>query len=132
MVRNLHRRELCSSERRRILRRKTYIEKTVRVWSIDKLIPSFSFWGDLMEQEIFQISIKTFEVGVLLSILWDHPCRQQLMGIINQLRDIGEQIQRKAGVKIEKLPDGRLKLTDREGNVIIRPPYGWEEPNKTQ
>lgn len=77
---------------------------------------------------VFQISLNTFEVGVLLNTLWYHPSRQKLMGIINQLRDISDQIRREAGVKIKKLPDGRLKITDAKGNSIIRLPYGWEEP----
>jgi len=80
----------------------------------------------------FQISLKTFEVGILLNLLWYSPQRQQLMDIINQLRDISDQIRREAGVQIEKLPDGQLKITDATGTVIIRPPYGWEEPEKTQ
>jgi len=85
-----------------------------------------------VEQKRFQISLKTLEVGILLNLLWYSPQRQQLMGVINQLRDISDQIRREAGVQIEKLPDGQLKITDAAGNVIIRPPYGWEEPEKTQ
>ncbi|GAI02025.1 unnamed protein product [marine sediment metagenome] len=37
-----------------------------------------------------------------------------------------KQVEEEAGVKKEVIPGGRLKITDRDGNVIIREPYPWE------
>lgn len=72
------------------------------------------------------IMLNYLEAGVLLAILIDHPEAHHLKKVIDQLVDIKRQVEKNVGVVKKKLPDGRLYITDSQGNIIIRPSYPWE------
>jgi len=76
----------------------------------------------------FTIKLNGFELGVLTGAMMqlDDSKQQALKGLWDQLIAFQKQIAQEAGVKKEILPGGMLKLTDRDGNVIIREPYPWE------
>ena len=74
----------------------------------------------------FTIRLNAFEVGVLTATISKSDNKQTLINVFKQLLDIGERIRRQAGAKTETLPNGQLKMTDEDGNIIIRLPYEWE------
>lgn len=83
----------------------------------------------MTEEILYTVRLGAFEVGVLLNFLSrmeDDPSVRKLGALKQQLIIIAKRIQKEAGVTVEKLPDGTIKMTDRDGNVIIRPPYEWE------
>jgi len=49
-----------------------------------------------------------------------------LKPVWEQLIAFKKQVEEEAGVKKEVLPGGMLKITDKDGNVIIREPYPFE------
>jgi len=76
----------------------------------------------------FTLSVNAFEMGVLMSLIMqaDKHTRDSLPDTWQQLVATKKQIERECGVRKEYLPGGKLKITDADGNVIIRPPYSWE------
>ncbi|GAH53932.1 unnamed protein product, partial [marine sediment metagenome] len=70
----------------------------------------------------FTIKLNGFELGVLAGVMMqlDDSKQQALKGLWDQLMAFKKQAEEEAGVKKEILPGGMLKLTDRDGNVIIR------------
>ncbi|GAI12591.1 unnamed protein product [marine sediment metagenome] len=52
--------------------------------------------------------------------------RDSLSGVYKQLVDMKKEIEQAEGVIKEVLPGGMLKITDADGNTIIREPYPWE------
>ncbi len=76
----------------------------------------------------YTLKLNSFECGVLQGVIMqlDASKRQALSGVSEQLAQLKRQVEEKAGVKKEVLPGGMLRLTDREGNVIIRAPYPFE------
>ena len=56
----------------------------------------------------------------------DDRKRQALKPVYEQLIALKKQAEEEAGVKKEVLPGGVLKITDRDGTVIIREPYPFE------
>lgn len=46
--------------------------------------------------------------------------------IFAQLVAIKKDTEKEAGVVKEVMPGGMLKITDKDGNTIIRPPYSFE------
>ena len=52
--------------------------------------------------------------------------RNSLSGVYKQLVDMKKEIELAEGVTKEVLPGGMLKISDADGNVIIRMPYPWE------
>ena len=72
------------------------------------------------------IVMNSFESGVLLGILLDHPRTKLIENVQTQLITIKKQIEKEAGVVKKKLPNGKLRITDKDGNVITRDPYSWE------
>ncbi len=77
-----------------------------------------------------KINLNGYECGYLLSFIYLHKDDEdtsELKNVIDQLIQIGWKIKEEAGVKVEKLPKGYFKLTDKDGNTFIRKPYGWEK-----
>ena len=76
----------------------------------------------------YSIKLNGFEIGVLTAVIMqlDDRRRQALKGVWEQLITLKKQAEEEAGVKKEILPGGMLKLTDKDGNVIIRAPYPFE------
>jgi len=76
----------------------------------------------------YTIKLNSFECGVLMGVIsqLDDRQRQALKPVYEQLLALKKQIEEEEGVKKEVIPGGRLKITDRDGNVIIRAPYPWE------
>jgi len=77
-----------------------------------------------------KINLNTYECGYLLSFIYRNKNNEdtsELKNIIDQLIQIAWNIKEEAGVKVEKLPKGYFKLTDKDGNTIIRKPYEWEK-----
>lgn len=74
------------------------------------------------------IKANIFELGVLTGVIMqlDDAKRQALAEVWKQLMEFRSEIARRDGVTREVLPGGMLKLTDKDGNVIIREPYPFE------
>ena len=84
----------------------------------------------MTEEILYTVRLGAFEAGVLLSFLSrmkDDPAVRKLGALKQQLIMIAKRIQKEAGVTVEKLPDGRIKMTDQDGNVIVREPREWEK-----
>lgn len=83
---------------------------------------------DKDKMDLFTLSVNAFEAGVLHGIIMqqEEHQRQLLSRVEKQLVDLKKQIEQELGVKKEILPGGMLRITDRDGNVITRPPYSWE------
>jgi hypothetical protein len=67
-------------------------------------------------------------MGVLTGLIMQSDDRNQraLKPVWEQLIAFKKQVEEEAGVKKEVLPGGMLKITDKDGNVIIREPYPFE------
>ena len=76
----------------------------------------------------YTLKVNSFECGVLHGVIMqlDDRNRQALSSVWEQLLEIKRQVEQEAGVKKEVLPGGMLRITDRDGNVIIRAPYPFE------
>lgn len=76
----------------------------------------------------YSIKLNGVELGVLTGVIMqlDDRKRQALKSVWEQLITLKKQAEEEAGVKKEMLPGGMLKLTDKDGNVIIREPYPFE------
>ncbi|GAH28645.1 unnamed protein product, partial [marine sediment metagenome] len=72
----------------------------------------------MIEEREIVIRLTIFEAGALLAKLCDDDI---FKGVTEQLISISKDIERNCGVTKELLPDGRLKLTNSNGDVIIRP-----------
>ncbi|KKN87001.1 hypothetical protein LCGC14_0262700 [marine sediment metagenome] len=76
----------------------------------------------------FTLSVNIIEAGVLMGVIMkaeDHT-RELLSGVFKQLVDKKKEVEQAEGVTKEVLPGGVLKISDADGNVIIREPYPWE------
>ena len=76
----------------------------------------------------YTIKLNSFELGVLTGVIMQLDERKQraLKSVGEQLLEYKRQFEQEAGVKKEVLPGGMLKLTDKDGTVIIREPYPFE------
>lgn len=82
-----------------------------------------------MERNL-KINLNPFESAYLLTFIYRTKNDRDtniLKNVIEQLQQIGWKIKEEAGVKVEKLPNGYVKLTDKDGNIVIRKPYEWEK-----
>jgi len=81
-----------------------------------------------MNGKDYSIKLSGFEMGVLTRLIMqsDERNQQALKPVWEQLMAFKKQAEEEAGVKKEVLPGGMLRITDRDGNVIIREPYPWE------
>jgi hypothetical protein len=76
----------------------------------------------------YTIKLNALECGVLTGVIMqlEDKKQQALKGVLEQLIALKKQFEEEAGVKKEILPGGLLKMTDKDGTVIIREPYPWE------
>ena len=76
----------------------------------------------------YTIKLNSFELGVLTGVIMQLDERKQraLKPVYEQLIALKKQFEEEAGVKKEIIPGGMLRITDRDGNVIIREPYPFE------
>ena len=76
----------------------------------------------------YTLSISAFEMGVLMGAIAQAPprVRDGLPDLWQQLVALRKQMEKDYKVTREYLPGGMVKLTDCDGNVIIREPYPWE------
>lgn len=75
----------------------------------------------------YPILLTAYEVGVLQSVIWDSRGKSKLEPVMDQLVALLQRFYDDAQVQITLLPDGKVKLTDRYGNTVIRERYGWEK-----
>ena len=76
----------------------------------------------------YTLSLDAFESGVLMGVIMQQEgqIKTSLSGVWNQLVKMKKDIEKAEGVVKEFLPGGMLKITDRDGNTIIRAPYPYE------
>jgi len=76
----------------------------------------------------YTIKLNSFELGVLTGVMMQLDERKQraLKSVGEQLLEYKRQFEQEAGVKKEVLPGGMLRITDKDGYVIIREPYPFE------
>ena len=76
----------------------------------------------------YTIKLNSFELGVLTGVMMQLDERKQrvLKSVGEQLLEYKRQFEQEAGVKKEILPGGMLKMTDKDGTVIIREPLPFE------
>lgn len=74
------------------------------------------------------IKLNPFELGLLYGVIMqlDDKDQRALKAVCQQMVELKRQFEQEAGVKKEVLPGGMLKITDKDGNVIIRAPYPFE------
>jgi len=76
----------------------------------------------------YTIKLNGLECGVLMGVIMqlDAKQRQALSGGWEQLVQLKKKAEEEAGVKKEIIPGGMLRITDKDGTVIIREPYPFE------
>lgn len=77
----------------------------------------------------YSIRLSAFEAGCLHGAIMglDDRKQQALKFVSEQLVILKKRMEEDAGVKKEIIPgSGWLKITDKDGNLIIRPPYPFE------
>ena len=81
-----------------------------------------------METTQYKITANAFECGVLFGLIMeaDENQRVALDNVWKQLVTLKKQAEDEAGVTKEMLPGGMIKLTDKDGTVIIRDPFPYE------
>ncbi|MBA7587338.1 hypothetical protein ES708_29365 [subsurface metagenome] len=82
----------------------------------------------MAQSDKFTIRLNPLEAGALMGLIMqaEDGARQILDGVWKQLVTHKKQAEEEAGVKKEVLPGGMLRITDNDGNVIIRAPYPFE------
>lgn len=81
-----------------------------------------------MNERDHTIKLSSIEAGALMAVIMqlDDRKRQALKGVWEQLIALKKKAEEEAGVRKEIIPGGMLKITDKDGNVIIREPYPFE------
>lgn len=76
----------------------------------------------------YTLTVNAFEGGVLMGLLEKEGDRVKnpLSDVWKQLVAMKKEIEKVEGVTKEVLPGGILKISDQDGNTIIREPYSWE------
>ncbi|MBA7591874.1 hypothetical protein ES708_34045 [subsurface metagenome] len=76
----------------------------------------------------YTIKLSSFELGALTGVMMqlDERNKQALKAVWEQLIALKKQVEEECGVKKEIISGGMLRITDRDGNVIIRAPYPFE------
>ena len=84
-----------------------------------------------IELPVYTLKVNVFEMGVLMGVIMQEEDRikRSLDGVWKQLVDYKREVEKADGVVKEMLPGGKIKLTDADGNVIIREPYPFEVEN---
>lgn len=81
-----------------------------------------------MEEIKITFEVTPFQAGVLMGLIMQagDSSRRALDSVWEQLVEGKKRAEREAGVTKEMLPGGRLRITDKDGNVIVRQPYPYE------
>ena len=76
----------------------------------------------------YTLQVDAFEAGMLMGMIEgaEERVKPSLRGVRSQLIAMKKDIEKAGGITKNILPDGRLEITDEDGNRIIRPPYSWE------
>lgn len=76
----------------------------------------------------YEIKLNGYEMGLLTMVIMqsDEVSKRALKPVWDQLIAFKKQFEEEAGVTKEILPGGMLRISDKDGNVITRPPYPWE------
>lgn len=74
------------------------------------------------------IKLNPYELGLLHGVIMqlDDKDQRALKAVWDQLVELKRQFEEEAGVKKEVIPGGMLRITDKDGNVIIREPLPFE------
>ncbi|MBA7620177.1 hypothetical protein ES703_27522 [subsurface metagenome] len=82
----------------------------------------------MAEVKEFTIKLNSFEEGVLVGLIMqaEDGVRQTLDGVWQQLMAHKKEVEQEAGVTKEVIEGGLLRITDKDGNTIIRAPYPFE------
>jgi len=81
-----------------------------------------------MELKEYHIKVNPIEAGALLALIItaEQGTKQLLQGVYEQLVAFKKEAEEEAGVKKEIIPGGLLRITDKDGNVIVRAPLPYE------
>jgi hypothetical protein len=78
-------------------------------------------------KEPILIEVSIFEAGMLMGLIESRPdMRDRFKGVMKQLLNAKLIIEEESGVKRKLLSNGKILMTDRDGNQIIRNAYAWE------
>lgn len=82
----------------------------------------------MAEPEEYTITVDALQCGILFALIIsaNETARRALGSVYNQLVTIKKRAEEEAGVTKEILPGGLIKSTDKDGTVIIRPPFPYE------
>jgi len=82
----------------------------------------------MLEMKESTIKVNGFECGVLFALIMQAPdhSRRSLDNVWKQLVTLKKQAEEEAGVTKEMLPGGMIRITDKDGTVIIRQPFPYE------
>jgi len=81
-----------------------------------------------VEDITYMLRVNAFEAGLLMGVIMqdEELIKHTLANVWKQLVEMKKEIEEAEGVKKEVLPGGMLRITDNDGNIIIRQPYPWE------
>lgn len=76
----------------------------------------------------YNIKVNAFEAGILMGMIEgaEERIKPSLSGVRSQLIALKKDFEEAGGVVKRLLLNGMLEITDKDGNIIIRPPYSWE------
>ena len=77
-------------------------------------------------ERLYSLQADTLTCGMLFGLIEKEGVQADMQDIYAQLVAIKRDIEKEAGVVKEVLSGGMLKVSDRDGNIIIRPPYSFE------
>ncbi len=80
-------------------------------------------WKQLLEAKN-PIFVSAYETGFLMSSIADN--RNKVPNIWRQLLEMVRKFREDAGVKITRLDNNFVQLTDKDGFTITREKYDWE------
>ena len=72
----------------------------------------------------YPITVNAFEAGTLMGIICEQ--RVKVPKVWQQLVALQNKFRADDGVMVEDLGNNMVKLTDKDGMVIIREKYDWE------
>jgi len=77
----------------------------------------------------YPIYVNSFEAGLLTGIIGQlEPDKKgPLKQVFDQLLNLGKKFREESGVTVTGLGNDVVQLRDRDGKVIIRQKYDWEE-----
>lgn len=83
--------------------------------------------SDKEKLQKFPIYLNAFEAGILTPVIYQSGQKHYLENVFKQLMEVAKEIRKLAGVTVEYLGDGKVKMIDKDGNTITREMYPWEK-----